>query len=169
MMIRPGSVKTVRPPCWTSCRCPRNSSIRRGPCTAAPGAIGVRAAAGGGAAGSGVVTCGGARRTKFGAPVGGAVWVPWPGVGVAVGAAGAAPGEAGAGVAPGDGGGAPGVGEAAGAGAPGGGPVRAGGDAGVVVGLPPAGGVVVGAVCVCGAGVGVAVGVPGNGLRPSGG
>jgi hypothetical protein len=47
--------------------------------------------------------------------------------------------------------------------------VRAGGDVGVVVGLPPAGGVVVGAAWGVGVGV-VAPGVPGApGLRPSGG
>ena len=45
-MIRPGSVMTVRPPSWTSRRWPRNSSRRRGPGAAAPGAIGRSAAAG---------------------------------------------------------------------------------------------------------------------------
>ena len=32
MMMRPGSVMTVRPPSWTSRRWPRKSSRRRGPC-----------------------------------------------------------------------------------------------------------------------------------------
>jgi len=67
MMIRPGSVMTVRPPSWTSWRWlaevvepARSLRLWR------PGAIGVNACAGGGAAGSGAVTVGGGRRTIVG-------------------------------------------------------------------------------------------------------
>src|SRR5206468_2283761 len=136
--IRPGSVMTVRPPCWTSWRWSRKASSRRGSCAAAPGPIGVRAVVGAGAAGSGVVTCGGARRTKFGAPVCGVVWVPWPGVGVAVGGAEVV-GAVGVGVAVGAGG----VGRPA----PGGGVRTEGAAVGGAVG--------VGAVCGGGGGGGV--------------
>ena len=69
MMTRPGSVMTVRPPCWVSCRSARKSLTFRGPGAAAPGAIGRSATAGAGAAGSGVVTVGAARRAN-GAPPG---------------------------------------------------------------------------------------------------
>jgi hypothetical protein len=55
MMIRPGSLMTVRPPSWVSRRWPRKSLTLRGPWIAAPGAIGFSATAGGGAAGSGAV------------------------------------------------------------------------------------------------------------------
>ena len=60
MITRPGSVMMVRPSCWVSRRSPRNPSMLRGPWGAAPGAIGVSAAAGAGAAGKGAVTVGGA-------------------------------------------------------------------------------------------------------------
>ena len=49
MMIRPGSVKTVRPPSWVSRRAAAEVIHASRPRAAAPGAIGVRACAGGGA------------------------------------------------------------------------------------------------------------------------
>jgi hypothetical protein len=89
MMMRPGSVKTVRPPSWVSRRALRKSSSRRGPCTVAPGAIGVRACAGRGMVGSGALTVGGGpRRASGAAPGGSAVWPP---PGAAFGAAFGAP------------------------------------------------------------------------------
>ena len=59
----------------------------RGPCAAAPGAIGVRAWAGGGAAGIGAVLVGGGRCASGPPPGGGAVCPP-PGAGVALGIGG---------------------------------------------------------------------------------
>ena len=91
-MIRPGSVKTVRPPTWLSRRAPRKSSRRFGPWAAAPGAMGFRSWVDGAMAGSGVLTEGGARRAN-GAPAAGRPGCPPPVGAAAFGCvAGAAPG-----------------------------------------------------------------------------
>src|SRR5215204_2563788 len=155
MMIRPGSVMMVRPPCWLSRRWPRKSSRRCGPDGRVPGAMAVIPAAGGGAAGSGAVTCGACR--KAGATVGGA-FCARPAGGVVFGAPGTAVGAVGAvpagGVAPPGAVGTPpalgaglvvGAGVAVGAAAPpgvavGGAPGRPGGVVGVAVGAPALGG-----------------------------
>jgi hypothetical protein len=68
MIIRPGSVMTVRPPSWISRRWARKSSIRRGPVATPSRENLVPKSAGGG--GNGAVTVG--ARRNAGATVGGA-------------------------------------------------------------------------------------------------
>src|ERR1700691_3295695 len=136
--------------------------MRRGPGAIAPGAIGVRAAAGAGTAGSGAVTVGAAWRTigaaPAGAPGGSAVCPPGPGrAGAAFGvAAGAAFGVA-AGAAFGV------IGPAFGAGLFGGCPLRKRSRSPA----PPGGGEPAGGVpfcwgCNCGSAAGAALGATGG-------